>query len=213
MVKERFVVRIPHGLELDVAAPLLCAGITTYSPLRHWDAGPGTRVGVLGLGGLGHAAVKFAAALGAEVSVFSRTLAKADDAVRMGATHVFATEDPATFEEREGSLDLIINTISVPIKLGAHLRLLDVDGVMVQVGVPPEPMSLHMYPLLGGRKSLAGSPIGGLPETQEMLDVAAEHGFGADIETIEAPYITTAHDRVVAGDVRYRFVIDIASMA
>ena len=142
-----------------------------------------------------------------------RTLAKADDALRMGASHVFATEDPATFEEREGSLDLIINTISVPIKLGAHLRLLDVDGVMVQVGVPPEPMSLHMYPLLGGRKSLAGSPIGGLPETQEMLDVAAEHGFGADIETIEASGITAAHDRVVAGDVRYRFVIDIASMA
>lgn len=212
VVKEGFVVRIPDGLALDVAAPLLCAGITTYSPLRHWNAGPGTRVGVLGLGGLGHAAVKFAQALGAEVSVFSRSLAKADDAMRMGASGVYATSDPATFEDREGSLDLIINTISVPIKLGQHLRLLDVDGVMVQVGVPPEPMSLHMYPLLGGRKSLAGSPIGGLPETQEMLDVAAAHGFGADIETIEAPYISTAHDRVVAGDVRYRFVIDIASM-
>ncbi len=212
VVVEDFVVRIPDGLGLDVAAPLLCAGITTYSPLRHWDAGPGTRVGVLGLGGLGHAGVKFAKALGAEVTVFSRTLAKADDAVRLGASHVFATSDPATLKEQRGSLDLLINTVSVPIDLGAHLGLLDVDGVMVQVGVPPEPMSLRMFPLLDGRRSLAGSPIGGIAQTQEMLDVAAEHGFGADIETVDASYITEAHDRVVAGDVRYRFVIDIASM-
>jgi uncharacterized zinc-type alcohol dehydrogenase-like protein len=156
--------------------------------------------------------VKFATALGAEVTVFSRTLAKADDAVRLGASHVFATSDPATLKEQRGSLDLLINTVSVPIDLGAHLGLLDVDGVMVQVGVPPEPMSLRMFPLLDGRRSLAGSPIGGIAQTQEMLDVAAEHGFGADIETVDASYITEAHDRVVAGDVRYRFVIDIASM-
>ncbi|MFN8159260.1 MAG: NAD(P)-dependent alcohol dehydrogenase [Candidatus Nanopelagicales bacterium] len=212
VVKEGFVVRIPDGLDLDVAAPLLCAGITTYSPLRHWDAGPGTRVGVLGLGGLGHAAVKFARALGADVSVFSRTLAKADDAVRMGASGVYATSDPSTFEERAGSLDLIINTVSAPIDLRSHLSLLDVDGVMVQVGAPPEPLRLPMFSLIGSRKSLAGSMIGGIAETQEMLDLAAEHGFGADIETIDASGITAAHDRVVAGDVRYRFVIDIASM-
>ncbi len=158
------------------------------------------RVAFAGLGTMGLGMARNLARAGFPLALVSRTLAKADDALRMGATHVFATEDPATFEEREGSLDLIINTISAPIRLGAHLRLLDVDGVMVQVGVPPEPMSLHMYPLLGGRRSLAGSPNGGLPETQEMLDVAAAHGFGADIETIEAPSITAAHDRVVAGD-------------
>jgi uncharacterized zinc-type alcohol dehydrogenase-like protein len=213
VVTEGFVVPIPDGLELDVAAPLLCAGITTYSPLRHWKAGPGSRVGVVGLGGLGHMAVKYAKALGAEVTVFSRTLEKADDARRMGATHVFATSDPATLKAQRNSLDLMINTVSAPIDLGAHLGLLDVDGVLVQVGVPPEPMSLHMFPLLSARRSLAGSPIGGIAETQEMLEVAAEHGFGADIETIGAAEITAAHDRVVAGDVRYRFVIDIASMA
>jgi uncharacterized zinc-type alcohol dehydrogenase-like protein len=212
VVTEGFVVPIPDGLGLDVAAPLLCAGITTYSPLRHWKAGPGSRVGVVGLGGLGHMAVKYAKALGAEVTVFSRTLEKADDARRMGATHVFATSDPATLKDQRSSLDLMINTVSAPIDLGAHLGLLDVDGVFVQVGVPPEPMSLHMFPLLGARRSLAGSPIGGIAETQEMLEVAAEHGFGADIETIGAGEITAAHDRVVAGDVRYRFVIDIASM-
>ena len=212
VVKDSFALRIPDALGLDVAAPLLCAGITTYSPLRHWNAGPGTRVGVIGLGGLGHMAVKYAKALGCDVSVFSRTLAKADDATRLGASHVFATSDPATFTEQGSSLDLIINTVSAPIDLGAHLALLDVDGVMVNVGVPPEAMELHFFPLLDGRRSLAGSPIGGIPQTQEMLDVAAAHGFGADVETVDADYITAAHDRVVAGDVRYRFVIDIASM-
>ena len=213
VVTEGFVVRIPDALALDVAAPLLCAGITTYSPLRHWNAGPGTRVGVIGLGGLGHMAVKYANALGCDVSVFSRTLAKADDAKRIGASQVFATADPATFTDQRNSLDLIINTVSAPIDLGAHLGLLDVNGVMVNVGVPPEAMELRFFPLLDGRRSLAGSPIGGIPQTQEMLDVAAEHGFGADIEMVDAAGITAAHDRVVAGDVRYRFVIDIASMA
>ena len=213
VVRDRMVLRIPDGLALDIAAPLLCAGITTYSPLRHWNAGPGSRVGVIGLGGLGHTAVKYAHALGCEVSVFTRTLAKADDAVRLGASHVFATADPATFTDRASSLDLIINTVSAPIDLGAHLALLDVNGVMVQVGAPPEPLPVGMFSLIGGRRSLAGSMIGGIPQTQEMLDVAAEHGFGADIEMIDAPGITAAHDRVVAGDVRYRFVIDIASMA
>ena len=213
VVKDAFVLRIPDALPLDVAAPLLCAGITTYSPLRHWNAGPGTRVGVIGLGGLGHMAVKYAKALGADVSVYSRTLAKADDATRLGAAHVFATSEPGMFREQRETLDLIINTVSAPIDLSAHLGLLDVDGVMVNVGVPPEAMQLRVFPLLGRRRSLAGSPIGGIAQTQEMLDVAAEHGFGADIETIDAAGITAAHDRVVAGDVRYRFVIDIATMA
>jgi len=211
-VVENFVVRIPDSLGLDEAAPLLCAGITTYSPLVHWGAGPGTRVGVMGLGGLGHMAVKFAVAMGADVTVLSRTDAKAADALAMGATRVLPTGDRAALKEARDSLDLIINTVSVPIDFDAHLRLLDVDGAMVMVGLPPDDLSLKVWPLLTGRRSLSASPIGGIAETQEMLEVAARDGFGATIETISADEITAAHDRVVAGDVRYRYVIDISSM-
>jgi len=212
VVDERFVLRIPDALGLDVAAPLLCAGITLYSPLRHWNAGPGTRVGVVGLGGLGHMGVKFAHALGCDVTVFTRTTAKADDALRMGASRVIATEDPSVFKANRQSLDLVLNTLSVPFDLDAHLGLLDIDGTMVLVGAPPEAMSVHAGPLIEGRRTLAGSMIGGIAQTQEMLDVAAANGFGSDIEVVDADYISTAHDRVVASDVRYRFVIDIASM-
>jgi len=213
VVSDRFVLRIPDALGLDVAAPLLCAGITTYSPLRHWKAGDGSRVGVVGLGGLGHMAVKFAKALGSEVTVLTRTLDKADDARRLGADAVHATSDPTTFKTLRNSFDLVINTVSAGIDLDRHLRTLDVDGVFVNVGAPVEPLSLKVFSLIGNRRSFAGSPIGGIPETQEMLDVAAANGFGADVETIGADAIDEAYERVVAGDVRYRFVIDIASMA
>jgi uncharacterized zinc-type alcohol dehydrogenase-like protein len=213
VVSDRFVLRIPDAMSLDVAAPLLCAGITTYSPLRHWNAGDGSRVGVVGLGGLGHMAVKFAKALGSEVTVLTRTLDKADDARRLGADAVHATSDPATFKALRDSFDLVINTVSAGIDLDRHLRMLDADGVFVNVGAPVEPLSVKVFSLIGNRRSFAGSPIGGIPETQEMLDVAAANGFGADIETIDADAIDAAYERVVAGDVRYRFVIDIASMA
>jgi uncharacterized zinc-type alcohol dehydrogenase-like protein len=213
VVSDRFVLRIPDSLGLDVAAPLLCAGITTYSPLRHWNAGEGSRVGVVGLGGLGHMAVRFAKALGSEVTVLTRTLDKADDARRLGADAVHATSDPVAFTALRNSFDLVINTVSAGIDLDRHLRTLDVDGVFVNVGAPVEPLSLKVFSLIGNRRSFAGSPIGGIPETQEMLDVAAANGFGADVETIGADAIDAAYERVVAGDVRYRFVIDIASMA
>jgi len=212
VVTEGFVLRIPDALALDVAAPLLCAGITTYSPLRHWNAGDGTRVGVIGLGGLGHMAVRFAKALGSEVTVLTRTLDKEADARRLGADHVFATSDRSTFTTLGSSLDLVINTVSASIDMGRHLRMLDVDGVFVNVGMPVEPLSIKVLSLLNNRRSIAGSPIGGICETQEMLDVAAENGFGSDVEKIGADQIDAAYERVVAGDVRYRFVIDIESM-
>jgi uncharacterized zinc-type alcohol dehydrogenase-like protein len=212
VVTEGFVLRIPDALALDVAAPLLCAGITTYSPLRHWNAGDGTRVGVIGLGGFGHMAVRFAKALGSEVTVLTRMLDKEADARRLGADHVFATSDRSTFTTLGSSLDLVINTVSASIDMGRHLRMLDVDGVFVNVGMPVEPLSIKVLSLLNNRRSIAGSPIGGIRETQEMLDVAAENGFGSDVEKIGADQIDAAYERVVAGDVRYRFVIDIESM-
>jgi uncharacterized zinc-type alcohol dehydrogenase-like protein len=212
VVTEDFVVKIPEGLELDVAAPLLCAGITTYSPLRHWGAGPGRKVAVIGLGGLGHMAVKLAHAMGAEVTVLSQSLKKREDGLRLGADHYHATGDPDTFEQLAGSFDLIVNTVSAPIDLDAYLSLLAVDGVMVNVGAPPEPLSLTVFSLIMGRRSYAGSVIGGIRETQEMLDFCAEHGIGADIEVIPADQINEAYERVLASDVRYRFVIDISTL-
>ncbi|MFD7442243.1 NAD(P)-dependent alcohol dehydrogenase [Streptomyces sp. NPDC059909] len=212
VVDEAFTVRIPDGLSLDVAAPLLCAGITTYSPLRHWNAGPGKKVAVVGLGGLGHMGVKIAHALGAEVTVLSQTLGKKDDGLQLGADHYYATSDDATFEALAGTLDLIINTVSAPLPLDRYLGLLKTDGALVNVGAPEEPVSLNVFSLMGGRKSLAGSGIGGLPETQEMLDFCAEHGLGAEIEVIRADRINEAYERVLASDVRYRFVIDTSTI-
>ncbi len=212
VVTEDFVVQIPEGLELDVTAPLLCAGITTYSPLRHWGAGPGRKVAVVGLGGLGHMAVKLAHAMGAEVTVLSQSLKKHDDGLRLGADHYYATSDPDTFEQLAGSFDLIVNTVSATIDLDAYLSLLAVDGVMVNVGAPPEPLSLNVFSLIMGRRSYAGSVIGGIRETQEMLDFCAEHDIGADIEVIPADKINEAYERVLASDVRYRFVIDISTL-
>jgi len=213
VVTEGFVLRIPDALPLDVAAPLLCAGITTYSPLRHWNVGPGTRVAVVGLGGLGHMGVQIAHALGAEVTVLSQTLSKKDDGLRLGADHYRATSDRETFRELRSSFDVILNTVSAPIDLRSYLGLLDIDGAMVCVGAPAEPLSVGVMSLIGGRRSLAGSNIGGIRETQEMLDFCAAHGIAAEIEVIPASEINVAYERVLASDVRYRFVIDAATFA
>ncbi|MER7794223.1 NAD(P)-dependent alcohol dehydrogenase [Streptomyces sp. NPDC097640] len=212
VVDENYAVRIPDGLSLDVAAPLLCAGITLYSPLDHWNAGPGKKVAIVGLGGLGHMGVKIAHAMGAEVTVLSQSLRKKDDGLRLGADHFYATSDESTFAELAGSFDLIINTVSANIPLDAYLSLLKRDGTMVHVGGPEFPSSFHQFSLIMGRKSMAGSKIGGIRQTQEMLDFCAEHGFGAEIEVITADQINEAYERVVSSDVRYRFVIDIASL-
>ncbi len=212
VVDENFVVRIPDGLPLDVAAPLLCAGITTYSPLKHWGAGPGRKVAVVGLGGLGHMGVKIAHALGAEVTVLSQSLRKKDDGLKLGADHYYATSDPKTFEELAGSFDLILSTVSAPLDFGAYLSLLRTGGALVNVGAPEEPVALNLFSLIGGNKTLAGSMIGGIAETQEMLDFCAEHGLGAEIELIDADQINEAYERVLSSDVRYRFVIDTATI-
>lgn len=211
VVTESFVLRIPDALPLDAAAPLLCAGITTYSPLRHWKVGPGTRVAVVGLGGLGHMGVQIAHALGAEVTVLSQTLAKQDDGLRLGADRYFATSDRETFRELRGSFDVILNTVSAVIDLRSYLGLLDVDGTIVCVGAPAEALALNAGSLIAGRRSIAGSNIGGVRETQEMLDFCAEHGITAQIEVIPASAINEAYERVLASDVRYRFVIDAAT--
>ncbi|MFE0800908.1 NAD(P)-dependent alcohol dehydrogenase [Streptomyces sp. NPDC058812] len=212
VVDENFVLGIPEGIALDEAAPLLCAGITTYSPLRRWNAGPGKKVAVVGMGGLGHMAVKLAHALGAEVTVLSQSLRKKDDGLKLGADHYYATSDPATFEELAGTFDLIVSTVSAPLDLGAYLGLLRTEGTLANVGAPEEPVSLNLFALLGGGKTLAGSMIGGIRETQEMLDFCAEHGIGAEIELIAASEVNEAYERVMASDVRYRFVIDTATI-
>ncbi|MFF1542973.1 NAD(P)-dependent alcohol dehydrogenase [Streptomyces sp. NPDC058291] len=212
VVDENFVVRIPDGLALDVAAPLLCAGITTYSPLKRWNAGPGRKVAVLGMGGLGHMAVKIAHALGAEVTVLSQSLRKKDDGLKLGADHYYATSDEKTFQELSGSFDLILSTVSAPLDFNAYLSLLKAEGALVNVGAPEEPISLNLFSVIGGGKTLAGSMIGGIAETQEMLDFCAEHGLGAEIELIGAQEINDAYERVLASDVRYRFVIDTSTI-
>jgi uncharacterized zinc-type alcohol dehydrogenase-like protein len=212
VVDENYVVRIPDSLPLDVAAPLLCAGITTYSPLKHWNAGPGKKVAVVGLGGLGHMAVKIAHALGAEVTVLSQSLRKKADGLKLGADHYHATSDPKTFEELRGTFDLILSTVSAPMDFGALLSLLKTDGALVNVGAPEEPISLNLFSVIAGRKTLAGSSIGGIRETQEMLDFCAEHHIGAEIELIRAEQVNEAYERVLNSDVRYRFVIDTATI-
>jgi alcohol dehydrogenase (NADP+) len=212
IVDQDFVLRIPDGLELDVAAPLLCAGITTYSPLRHWNAGPGTQVAVVGLGGLGHMAVKLAKAMGADVTVISQTLNKRDAGLALGASEYYATSDETTFKTLAGRFDLIINTVSAPLPAGRFLSMLKTNGSMVNVGAPPEPMPVQVFSLILQRRSFAGSSIGGIQETQEMLDFCAEHGIAADIELISADQINEAWERVLKSDVRYRFVIDSATL-
>lgn len=212
VVDEDFVLAIPEGITLDVAAPLLCAGITLYSPLHHWGAGPGKQVAIVGLGGLGHMGVKIAHAMGAEVTVLSQSLAKRDDALALGADHYYATADASTFDLLGRHFDLIISTVSAPIDINSYLALLRLDGVLVSVGAPPEPMAVQAFSLVDSRRSLSGSLIGGIQETQEMLDFCAEHGFGSEIEVIRGDEIDAAYHRMLGSDVRYRFVIDIASL-
>jgi alcohol dehydrogenase (NADP+) len=212
VVQEHFVARIPDALPLDAATPLLCAGITTYSPLRHWRTGPGMRVAVLGLGGLGHMAVKLAHAMGAEVSVLSHSRGKEADARRFGANafHVLSAE--ADFEPLARRFDLILDTVGSELDRSPYLRLVRRDGSLVLVGLPEKPLAIEPFAVVGLRRSLAGSTIGGMAETQEMLDFCALHGIVSDIELIPIQKVNEAYDRVVRSDVRYRFVIDIASL-
>lgn len=212
VVDEDFVLKVPESIPYEAAAPLLCAGITTYSPLRHWNAGPGKRVAVIGLGGLGHMAVKLAHAMGAEVTVLSQSLRKKEDGLRMGADHYYATSDPATFTDLTRRFDLIINTVSAVVDLDAYVKLLRLNGTMVNVGAPPEALPIHVFSLFSNRTAFAGSSIGGIRETQEMLDFCAEHGIASDIELIAAEKINEAYARVLASDVRYRFVIDVSTI-
>ena len=208
VVDENYVLRIPDGIPLEAAAPLLCAGITMYSPLRNWNAGPGKRVAIIGMGGLGHMGVKIAAALGAEVTVLSQSLKKQEDALRLGAQHYYATSDHATFAVLAGYFDLIINTVSADIDVDDYLSLLALDGTMVLVGLPAKPLNQRAWSLVSFRRSLAGSKMGGIRQTQEMLNFCAARGLGAEVEVIPASKINDAFDRVIASDVRYRFVID-----
>ncbi|GAA5019999.1 NAD(P)-dependent alcohol dehydrogenase [Terrabacter aeriphilus] len=213
VVDADYVLTVPAGIDPAAAAPLLCAGITTYAPLRKWEAGPGRKVAVVGLGGLGHMAVKIAHALGAEVTVLSQSLKKQEDGLRLGADDYFATSDPTTFEQLAGRFDLIVNTVSAKIDLDAYLGLLAVDGTLVNVGAPAEPLDVNVFSLIGGRRSFAGSMIGGIALTQEMLDFCAEHHIGAEVEVIPAAKVNEAYERVLASDVRYRFVIDASTIA
>ncbi|HEX3335566.1 MAG TPA: NAD(P)-dependent alcohol dehydrogenase [Jatrophihabitans sp.] len=211
VVDEDFALHIPEGIGLAAAAPLLCAGITLYSPLRHWGAGPGKNVAIVGLGGLGHVGVKIAHALGAEVTVLSQTLSKRADGLAFGADHYYATSDDQTFEDLKGTFDLIVNTVSATVPMNKYLSLLRLNGTLVSVGAPPKPLVVPAFALIPMRRSWAGSLIGGIRETQEMLDFCAAHGIGAEIEVIGGADIDEAYERVVSSDVRYRFVIDTAT--
>ena len=212
VVREEFVVGVPDKLDLAAVAPLLCAGITTYSPLRHWKVGPGHQLAVLGLGGLGHMAVKFGVAFGAEVTVLSTSPDKEEAAKALGAHHFVVTKDEAQLKAVQGSFDFILDTVSAPHDINQYLGLLKTDGTHIIVGLPTEPIQIPAFSVVLGRKSVAGSSIGGIAETQEMLDFCAEHNIVSDIELIDIKDITTAYERMVKGDVRYRFVIDIATL-
>jgi len=209
---EDFVLHVSDKLPIEKVAPLLCAGITTYSPLRHWKVGKGHKVGILGLGGLGHMAVKFAASFGAEVTMLSTSPSKEADAKRLGAHKFVLTSDPESVKKVKGYFDFIIDTVSAPHDYNLYLSLLRTNGVQICVGVPPTPTQLYGFSLIGGRKSLAGSGIGGIPETQEMLDYCAEHGITSDVEVIAIKDINQAYDRMLKADVRYRFVIDMSTL-
>jgi len=212
-VRQEFVLRLPEGLDPAAAAPLLCAGITTYSPLRHWNAGPGKKVGVVGLGGLGHMAVKLAHAMGAEVTLFTTSPGKEADARRLGASQVVISTDRKAMKAQGRTFDLIINTVAVPMDLDPYINALDLDGTMVLVGAPPTAHnSPSVFPFLMARRSMAGSGIGGIPETQEMLDFCAEHGVASDIEIIPIQSIEAAYASMLKNDVKYRFVIDMQSL-
>ncbi|WP_312367825.1 NAD(P)-dependent alcohol dehydrogenase [Stenotrophomonas sp.] len=213
VVREEFCLRMPEGLDLARAAPLLCAGITTWSPLRHWNVGPGSRVGVIGLGGLGHMAVKLAVGLGADVTVLSRSPSKQADALELGADRLLVSSDPDAMAQANNGFDLIIDTVPVKHALDPYLPLLDVDGTLVIVGQIGPMEETNTVPLLLGRRRIAGSPIGGIRETQELLDFCAKKNILPDCETIRMQDINHAYERMERSDVRYRFVIDMASLA
>jgi len=212
VVDQGYVVSVPDGLDPAGTAPLLCAGITLYSPLKHWGAGPGVKVGIIGLGGLGHMGVKFAKALGAHVTVLSHTAGKKEDALAMGADEFLVTSDESVFVDHAKTFDLLINTVSAPIDLNLYLELLGLDGTLVMVGLSPDPYPIKVFSMLAQRRRIAGSMIGPVSELQEMLDFAGQHNILSDVEVIEASYLNEAWDRVVASDVRYRFVIDASTI-
>jgi uncharacterized zinc-type alcohol dehydrogenase-like protein len=212
VVDESYVLKVPNGLDPAGTAPLLCAGITTYSPLRHWSVGPGQKVGIVGLGGLGHMGLKFAKAFGAHVVLFTTSPRKTADAVRLGADEVVVSTDPAAMKKHAGSFDFILDAVSADHDVNAYLQLLSLDGTMTLVGAPEKPAAVSSFNLIMGRRRLAGSAIGGIRETQEMLDFCGEKGITSDIELIRAQQINEAYERLLKGDVKYRFVIDIASL-
>ena len=213
VVDQAFVLRVPRNLELAAVAPLLCAGITTYSPLRHWKIGKGMKVGIAGLGGLGHMGVKFAHSFGAETWVITTSPGKAEDAMRLGADGTVVSKDAADMQKHKGSFDFILNTVAAPHDINPYLNLLKIDGTLTMVGVPEKPLGVAAFSLIGGRKAMAGSLIGGIKETQEMLDYCGKHNIVSDVEIIPIQQINEAYERMIKGDVRYRFSIDIASLA
>lgn len=211
VINEDYAVHIPENLPLDGVAPLLCAGITLYSPLRTWKVTKGSKVAVMGLGGLGHMGVKFAVALGAEVTVLSHSASKRDDAIAMGATHFVDTTVPGALKPLRKSFDLILNTVSASLDINLYLNLLKIDATLVVIGLPGKPYEVAVGTLLDGRRRIAGSMIGGIPEMQEMLDFCRTHGIVSDVEVIQASYANTAYERTIASDVKYRFVIDAST--
>jgi uncharacterized zinc-type alcohol dehydrogenase-like protein len=212
VVNEDYAVHIPDNLPLEGVAPLLCAGITLYSPIKHWNVGPGKKVAVMGLGGLGHMGVKFAVAMGAEVTVLSHSPSKESDALAMGAHHFVAISDSSVFKAHQKKFDIILNTVSAEINIDDYLSLLKLDGTLVVIGLPGKPYAVHVGTLLNGRRSIAGSMIGGIPELQEMLNFCGDKSIVSDVEVIKADYINQAYERTVASDVKYRFVIDASTI-
>jgi alcohol dehydrogenase (NADP+) len=212
VVHEDFVLRVPDNLPIEAVAPLLCAGITTYSPLRHWKISKGHRVGVLGLGGLGHMAVKFAAAFGAEVTMLSTSPSKEADAKRLGSHHFALTTNKEGMRKYRGYFDYIIDTVSAPHDFNFYLKLIRTNGVHILVGLPPEEFKVRAFSIVGNRRSVAGSSIGGIPETQEMLDFCSANNIVSDVEVIDIKNINAAYERMLKGDVRYRFVIDMSTL-
>jgi uncharacterized zinc-type alcohol dehydrogenase-like protein len=212
VVDERFTLRVPRNLSLANAAPLLCAGITTYSPLRHWKAGPGKKVGIVGIGGLGHMGVKFARAFGAQVVVFTTSPSKKDDAIRLGAHEVVLSRNADEMNQHTGSFDFILDAVAATHDVNAYLNLLKVDGNLTLVGAPEQPHAISAFSLIMGRRSLSGSPIGGIAETQEMLDFCGKNNITADVEVIPIQKVNEAYERMAKSDVKYRFSIDMASL-
>ena len=208
VINEEYAVHVPENLDLPGVAPLMCAGITLYSPLRNWNAGTGKKVGIIGLGGLGHMGVKFSVAMGADTTVFSHSPNKESDAKAMGAHHFVSTKDPQNLKKLEKQYDLLLNTVSADIDLEPYLQMLKLDGTLVVIGLPGKPYAINAGTLLGQRRSLSGSMIGGIAQLQEMLNFCGEKSIVSDVEVIKADYINTAYDRTVASDVKYRFVID-----